>query len=256
MNRFVPLMAAAFSTAALLGGAARAAAAGPERPTRVAVVNVGRVFDAIQETVDAKTRLRTDQQRLQAESKAKFDELQKLKAEGGNFRRGSEQYADWRQRMTRSLAQAQAWELTAKQELDWRVKNQTRDTFDKIAAAVAEYAVSNQIDLVLSDHQPTITDEDLEKNTADKISAAIDQRRVIYASKNVDISDAIIAALDAKYKAAGGAGAAPSPVGIGLNNDGTNANTAGAKLPGNPQPAAPQAAPQGGPGSPRRSNTR
>ena len=101
MNRFVPLMAAAFSTAALLGGAARAAAAGPERPTRVAVVNVGRVFDAIQETVDAKTRLRTDQQRLQAESKAKFDELQKLKAEGGNFRRGSEQYADWRQRMTR-----------------------------------------------------------------------------------------------------------------------------------------------------------
>jgi Skp family chaperone for outer membrane proteins len=241
-------IATAALSAALLGPAALVAAAAPDRPTRVAVVSIPRVFDEMQETKDAKVRLRQDQQRLAAESKTKVDELQKMRAEGGNFRRGSDQYTEWRQRMMRATIQAQAWEATAKQELDWRVKNQTRDTFEKIAAAVAEYANSNQIDLVLSDHQPTLTDEDLEKNPADKISAAIDQRRVVYASKNIDISDAIIAALDAKYKAAGGAGAAPAPVGIGQGNNATNANTAGATLRGNEQPE--------GPGGPRKSNNR
>ena len=232
MHRLIPLFAGALAVVGF-----HAAAPAQDRPVRVAVVNVPRVFDAIQETKDTKARLREDQQRLAGEQKAKLEELQKMKAEGGNFRRGSEQYAEWRQRFMRASIQQQAWEATAKQEVDWRLKYQTRETFEKIAAAVSEYANSNQIDLVLSDHQPNITDEELEKVQVDQIGAIIDRRRVIYASKNADISDAIIASLDAKYRAGGGGGA---PAGIGQGGGApNNANTAGANLRGGDQPGQP-----------------
>ena len=236
MNRFAPLVAAALGAAALLAPTRPASAAPQDRPVRVATVNIPRVFDEIQETKDAKVRLTQDRQRLAAEQKTKLEQLQAVKAEGGNFRRGSDQYADWRQRYVRAQIQQQAWEATAKQEMDWRVKMQTRETFEKIATAVAEYASGNQIDLVLSDHQPNVTDEELEKVPAEQIGALIDRRRVIYASKNADISDAIIASLDAKYKAGGGAGPAATGIGQGPGND---ANTAGANLRGgNEQPPA------------------
>jgi Skp family chaperone for outer membrane proteins len=245
MNRWItPLVAAALGAAALFGSTTPTRAAAQDRPVRVAVVNIPRVFDSIQETQDAKVRLSQDRQRLATEQKQKLEQLQSIKNEGGNFRRGSDQYAEWRQRYVRAQIQQQAWEATAKQEMDWRVKLQTRETFEKIATAVSEYATSNQIDLVLSDHQPVITDEELEKVPAEQVGALVDRRRVIYASKNADISDAIIASLDAKYKAGGGAAPAPAAaIGQNQGNDAGNANTAGANLRGNEQPA-PQQQPQ------------
>jgi Skp family chaperone for outer membrane proteins len=204
MKRFTPV-AAALSVAAALAGAASAAPQ-QDRPARVAVVNMRRVFTEIQEAKDIQARIRQDEQRLNSEGKAKADELGKLKAEGGNFRSGSEQYEDWRTRYMRATIQNQAWAEMAKQEVDWRVKRQSRDMYDKIAAAVSEYATANQLDLVLADHQPPVTDAELEKIPTDQIGAVMDRRRIIYASKYADISDAIIASLDAKYKAGGGQG--------------------------------------------------
>lgn len=240
MNRPTCLTAtlvAAFALAALTS----APAAAQERPVRVATVNMPRVFTEIQETKDIQTRLRQEQGALVAERKPKLDEMEKLKAEGGNYRKGSPQYSEWRQRYGKANIALQAWDATAKQELDWRLKQQTRDMFEKITAAVNDYATSNQIDLVVADHQPTLTDEELEKIPAEQIGAVMDRRRVIYASKNADISEAIIASLDAKYKAGGG----QNPVGQGAPGaPGAGADTAGANLRND------------GPGSPRRTNNR
>ena len=243
MNRLIPMTTAIALSALLLLTAARAGA--QDRPVRVATVNMPRVFNEIQERKDVEGRLRQEQQRLAAEQKQRIDELQKMKAEGGNFRRGSEQYEEWRQRYMKATIAQQAWAETAKQEMDWRLKRSTRDMFDKITATVTEYATSNQIDLVLADHQPTLSDEELEKIPADRIGEVMDRRRVIYASKSADISDAVIAALDAKYKAGGGQGAVgQGPIG---NNGGTpngGASPAGAAFRGNEGPGSPRQNPR------------
>ena len=209
-------------------------AAAQDRVPRVAVVNMPRVFNELQETAALKAQLRADNQRLASEQKPMVDELQKMKAEGGNYRRGSQQYEEWRQRFMKADIAYQAWAQTNKQDLDWRTKRQTRELFEKINAAVAEYAQTNNIDLVLADHQPTLTDEEMEKVPVDQVGALLDRRRVIYASKAVDISDAIIASLDARYKAGGGAAPAVG-IGQGQGND-ADANTAGGNLRGSDQP--------------------
>ena len=251
LSRRIPIFAAAVALSGLLCGAATPAEA-QERPARVATVNMPRVFTEVQETKDIKARLQQEQQALAAEQRPKIDELQKLKAEGENLRKGSPQYNEWRQRFRRADIAQQAWAATAKQELDWRLKHATRDMFDKITAAVNEYATSNQIDLVLADHQPTLSDEELEKIPPEQIGAIMDRRRVIYTSKNVDISDAIIASLDAKYKAGGGGGGGAGAVGQGgpRLDAGPDANAAGANLRGNEGAGAPAGNPQ------RRPNNR
>ena len=117
---------------------------------------------------------------------------------------GSDQYAEWRQRYMRASIQQQAWEATAKQELDWRVKLQTREMSRRSPPPCR--VRHQQPDRPGAVRPPAdVTDEELEKVPAEQIGALIDRRRVIYASKNADISDAIIASLDAKYKAGGGA---------------------------------------------------
>ena len=253
MNRFTPFTSAILLSALCCTVASTTAAAAPDRPIRVATVNMPRVFNDLQETKDIQTRLRQEQNALATEQKPKIEELQKMKAEGENYRKGSPQYNEWRQRYRRAGIAQQAWAETAKQELDWRLKQQTRDMFEKIAGAVNEYATSNQIDLVLADHQPSLTDDELEKIPAEQIGSVIDRRRVIFASKNADISDAIIASLDAKYKAGGGG---QGPVGQGQPAPaGNDASAAGAPLRGNPAPAAP-ANPAGTPaGTPQRRPT-
>ena len=222
--------------------AAAPSADAQDRPIRVATVNMPRVFNEIQERKEVEGRLRQEQGRLAAEQKQKLEELQKLKAEGGNYRRGSEQYEEWRQRYMKATIAQQAWAETAKQEMDWRLKRSTRDIFDKITAAVTEYATSNQIDLVLADHQPTLSDEELEKIPAERIGEVMDRRRVIYASKNADISDAIIASLDAKYKAGGGGQGAvgQGPIGRGPAGNNANAGPAGAAFRANEGPGSPR----------------
>lgn len=235
MKWFTPLPAALVASIVLSTALCGTAAVAADRPVRVATVNMPRVFTEIQERKDIEARLKQEQGRLAAEQKPKIEELQKMKAEGGNYRAGSEQHEEWVLRYRRAGIAQQAWAETAKQEMDWRLKRQTREMFEKIAAAVSEYATSNQIDLVLADHQPSLTDQELEKIPAEQIGAIMDRRRVIYASKNADISDAIIAALDAKYKAGGG-GQGP----IGQGPAGNNAaSPAGAALRGddasNPQ---------------------
>ena len=249
MTKRMTVIGTALALSAVLCGAAPAAAA-QERPARVAVVNMPRVFNEVKETTDIKARLQQEQQGLAAEQRPKLDELNKLKAEGENYRRGSPQYNEWRQRYRRADIALQAWSATAKQELDWRLKHHTRDMFDKITSAVNEYATSNQIDLVLADHQPTLTDEEMEKIPPEQIGAVMDRRRVIYTSKQVDISDAIIAMMDAKYKAGGG-GAGPVGQAGPRIDPSAGASPAGANARGNPGGGA--GAPAGNPG---RSNNR
>src|SRR4051794_5705538 len=115
MKRLTPL-AAALAMAAALVAVPAPAAPQQDRPVRVAVVNMRRIFTEIQEAKDIQARIRQDEQRLNTEGKAKADELGKVKTEGANFRPGSEQYEDWRNRYMRATIQNQAWAEMAKQE--------------------------------------------------------------------------------------------------------------------------------------------
>jgi Skp family chaperone for outer membrane proteins len=202
-----------------------------DRPIKVAVANVPRIFNDLQETKDLDARLQQERQKLAAEEKSMVDGINALKAEGGNFHPDAPQFDDWRERYINAQATYKTWLETNKAKVDWRRKRQTRQLYDKIYAAVTEYATRNAIDLVLADHQPTMSDKELEQVPGEQLGAILNQRRVIFASKAADISDPIIALLDGQYKAGGAGGTA------GGNN--AAPATAGSRTQGGPRQQQP-----------------
>jgi Skp family chaperone for outer membrane proteins len=181
------------------------AARAQDRPIKVATANVPRIFNDLQETKDLDAKLQQERAKLASEEKPMVEQLNALKAEGGNFRPDSPQFDEWRKRYLTAQANYKLWAETNKADMDWRRKRQTRQLYDKIYAAVTEYANANKIDLVLADHQPTMSDKELEQVPGEQLGAILNQRRVIYASKAADISEPIIALLDGQYKTGGGA---------------------------------------------------
>ena len=91
-----------------------------------------------------------------------------------------------------------------------------KNLFDKIVAATTAVAQQKGLDLVLADQRPDLP-ENLGQISVDQLRAILNGRNVLFSSEKVDVTQAVIAELDAKYKAGGGgppapaAGGTPSP---------------------------------------------
>jgi Skp family chaperone for outer membrane proteins len=83
--------------------------------------------------------------------------------------------------------------------------------FDKIVNATSKVAQQKGIDLVFADQRPDLPDN-LGNISVDQLRAILNGRNVLFANNKVDISQDVVAVLDAEYKASGGSGsAAPAP---------------------------------------------
>ena len=171
-----------------------------ERPIRVAVANTMRIFNELQETKDAEARLVAERQALAAQEKPMQEKIKKLEAEKANFRPDSPQYEQWQAQYLRAANEHKLWAQIQMGELDWRRKRQTRAIYRRIYEAVQQYAEKNNIDLVLSDHQPTLGDKEMAQVPYEQMATLMNQRRVLFSSKAADISDEILALMDTQYK--------------------------------------------------------
>ena len=202
---------AAVALAAALMNRADAAQGQVQNPGgsgRIVVVNLARVVQEMQEKKDLEARFNTERQNLAREERDMKDQIKKLQDQRDNFRADSPQYEDVQRQYLQAVGRYKAWGETFMAEQDWRMKRLTRMLHDKVTAAVGEYASRQGIDVVLSDVQPQASEKELNGMNLDQLRAFLSQRRVLHASKQADISDAVIALLDSKYRAEGGVGAA------------------------------------------------
>ena len=195
-----------------------------DRPIRVRVANTLKIFNELQETKDVEARLIADRQALAAEEKPMKEKVDKLEAEKGNFRPDSPQFEQWQAQHLRASNEHRLWAQIQMGELDWRRKRQTRAIYRKIYDAVQLYAEKNGIDLVLSDHQPTLGDKEMAAVPYDQMANLMNSRRVLYTSKAADISDEIIALMDTQYKMNAGGGAVGANPGQGQGGPRTGTN--------------------------------
>jgi Skp family chaperone for outer membrane proteins len=187
------------------------AASAQQKTTRVAVVDPSRVFSEMQETKDLRVSLEAERQRLAATSKEKETEISNLQAQRKATRQDSPQFEDLNKQIMQKAMEYEVWGKFAKMEAERNQKKQMRSLFAKIEIATTEVAKQQQIDLVITDQSPELPDT-LEGISIEQLRAVLNSRRVLYASDAANISTAVIAALDAKYKAGGGGpAAAPAP---------------------------------------------
>lgn len=168
------------------GGAAKT-------PHRVAVANIRTLFEKAEETREREKALQADHNKR----KKKLDyELKKLEAERKRLESGRLDKASTRYRAKlkdlvgryETLKAKSAWEAD---DFKRKMRRKTEELYEQIVAEVQAYAKEHGIDLVLK-----IDDVPEESNSDGALAAKINRRGILFASKRIDITDAVLRRLN------------------------------------------------------------
>ena len=203
------LLVAAAGLSLCLGGATVARAQEAGAPAKVAVVNPARCFAEMQETKDLKAKLENDQKQLKAEVEQRQGKVKDLQAQRDLLKQDSPQYKQADETFMKEAIEFDTWSKITQAQLQGQQKQQMKSLFDKIVAATQEVAQQRGIDLVIADQRPDLP-ENLAAINVEQLRGILNGRNIMFASQRVDLSQEVIAALDAKYRAGGGAAGAGS----------------------------------------------
>jgi Skp family chaperone for outer membrane proteins len=179
----------------------------PAGPTRVAIANPSKIFNEMQETKTLREKLEVrrkellnKEEQMRAAIKAKVDELQQINPK-------HPRYQEVQDELDNLNGQLQAWGIATKASVERQQKKMVKDLYDKIEAAVAEVAKSNGIDLVIADGRQDIAN--LDQVPAEELRRLLNSRNVLFSNSQVDITEKVIALLDAKGATKVGVGQPP-----------------------------------------------
>ncbi len=189
------LASAAFAFALASPTAVRAAAAAPSE--RIAVANVSRIFNEMQETKDLKEQLETRRQDLNNQEKEKRGAIKEMDDHLHNIKPDSPQYKEDIEKLDKAMADLESWGKVVRLQAERDQKVTMKSLFEKIKAAVSDIARQQGFDVVLADQGGEFPN--LEQVNFDQLRAYINQQSVLFAAKGVDISDAALTLLDANY---------------------------------------------------------
>ena len=171
-------------------------------PTHIGVVNIGKVFNSMQEVVEIKAKLESDNKALQTEAQAHKAELVNLQQQRDNGPKpDTAQWDEATQNLEKLTVKYEEELKLAQLDLARSQSRELKHTFDKIEAATGDIAKAKGLDIVITEVKPEFP-KNAQDVTPENIQAMIGQRNLLYVSPSVDITDAVTAALDAQYKAA------------------------------------------------------
>lgn len=193
MNKTIAVI---FATVAILSALPLMAAEG----TRIAVANTARIFNEMQELKDLRVKLQSEQKLLAGASAEKQEKLKAMQAARDALKSDSPQYQEKNAEWLKAAIEYDAWGKINEADVQRTQKLQMRRLFEKIEQAVVEVAKQKGYDLVITDQHPDLPD-DLDRVSIDQLRTLINSRNVLYAGEKIDISDDVLAILDARYRA-------------------------------------------------------
>jgi Skp family chaperone for outer membrane proteins len=202
MNASLPRFGrtAATAMALLVGGSLLALAAfAPQRPAVVASVDLERVFNSIDLQAKTEARLQTVAADLDAQRKVLRDGIEELNAELETFQPGSAAQLEVATRIEEAISEFRAFEGFARAKAEAEQAKAMRQIYMTIRQAAADLAKERGWDYVMVDDSiPTI-----EPTDSQRMLQQISSRRFLFANPSFDITDDLIAKLNAMEAAQG-----------------------------------------------------
>jgi Skp family chaperone for outer membrane proteins len=164
---------------------------------KIAVVNLREIFQKNTLNDEFKTKLEQEGAKATQEVDAASKQVEALKAQMKTRTVGSNDYLSLMSQALEQQGIVQAKKEYYQQYMDARQQRFTEDLYTKIKEIIADYAAKNNVDLVLvkDDIQfPAASPNDL--------MLALSTRKVLYSAPEMDITDTILAAVNATKTAA------------------------------------------------------
>ena len=165
--------------------------------TVLAVVNLAKIFDGLNEKIDNAAELDKLKRDLQAEQSKRKDEIDNLSGSlGKTFREGTDEYKAAQDNILKKAMDLQSFSSYAQQKIALETRLRYVKLYNDVNKAVEAYAKAAGIVMVF-----VADDADL-GTTADpsEVLNRISNRKVMYADPNYDISGKIIEKMNTEYR--------------------------------------------------------
>lgn len=171
--------------------------------TKVAVVNPAKILQEMKETKQSNEAFRLEQQAVQNQFKERQNKLAELENQKNQLKPDAPQWAELNKQVVQLRTENEIWLKEKDQELTLKFRTQAKSISGKIKAAIEEVAKTKGYDLVISE-QSELQDADLERIPLPQLMPALLARNVFYSADSIDITQEVLAKLDASYTAGSG----------------------------------------------------
>lgn len=182
---------AAVASIALLRPAASAT-----EPSKVATVDLEKVFTSLKRYESGLAKLKTLSETLEAQAKSAESKVRDLQGELENFKDGSKEQADALGKLQNAAGELRAVQQFVGAKLEVEKSRMLRDTYLAIKDAVRRLAEREGLDYILLDDSVVEMDPANASNTMSQISA----RRFLYASPKRDVTNLLIGLMNEEWK--------------------------------------------------------
>ncbi|MFW6033380.1 MAG: OmpH family outer membrane protein [Phycisphaeraceae bacterium] len=196
-TRSIKLIVASLALSLLILAGARAGSAMLAQPTAVAVVNLDEVLQNLDERTAIETEIRSQAQNLQQEGEQRRQKVAQLKQQLDEFSPGSTGYQQKEKQLTEDLVELKVWQEVEQQSLDRERVAQSEKLYRKIVGTVGSVADEAGYGVVLAQSDPL----QLDYSSAQEFFDQVQQRQVIHAGDQVDLTDQIVQRMNNEYEA-------------------------------------------------------
>jgi len=172
----------------------------PASAQKIATANAGKIFKDLQETKDIMAKMDNERKTIEAQDLEKKAKLKDLQAARDALKADAPDYDKANQSLLQGAIEYQTWAQITQLNVQRNQKLQMVNLFRKITSAVAEVATQKGIDMVIAEQRAELP-ENLDQLKVEEVRALINAQNILYATATVDLSNDVIAAMDAKYKA-------------------------------------------------------
>jgi Skp family chaperone for outer membrane proteins len=165
---------------------------------KIAVANPSTILMNLQETKDMQARLDQEKKTLGNIELDKRAKIKDLTSARDALKPDAPQYAEKNKELQAAQVDLEVWGRIMQADGQRTFKQQLKQLYDKVTAGVAEIAAEKHIDLVIAEIKPEIP-ENLDQVNPDQLRALMTQRNVLFVASQLDITQDVIAAMDAKY---------------------------------------------------------
>lgn len=191
------IIALTLVAAALTTSVATAPPGRPAAPAgRIAVCDVVEVFNNYQRAKDLTAKLNERRNAIKAESDKRSKAIEALQMELEGLKKGSEKYEQTFNEVQRLSIEHKAY-LQYQDALALRDhQNLTKEMYEEITAMIARFAKERGFDVVVQREGAKLD----APNTTELLRQIYD-RKLLYASEGVDLTEAVLLALNQAYRA-------------------------------------------------------
>ncbi|HEX4794478.1 MAG TPA: OmpH family outer membrane protein [Humisphaera sp.] len=165
---------------------------------KVATANPYRIYTQIKESADFQQKLEADKQKLVKEDNDKKMAINEKLSQRQQVKPDHPTFTVLSRQIEQASSEYKAWQETQNSELARQQKMKFLATYKKIEDAVGRVAEQEKIDLVLSTG-PREFPTTVEGMNFNELEGLIGSRKIMYSKNIPDISEKVIALLDADY---------------------------------------------------------